>query len=162
MGAAGSHRSRDCSAGEIGRSTTRLGHPIPIPAIPGLIVGASVLEWRARSLARSELSRHAVWGTAAFLLGGAAGLALVGLVVYGGRIGQYELRPAAGVCRATPAEHGVTLILEVVAVGAGQVPRRIEGMAVTLNKFTGAGSQVTGLAPAPQGPGIPTSADDAL
>lgn len=46
-----------------------------MPAIPALLLAAGVLEWRARRAAGSELWRDVVWGTAAFVLPAAVGLA---------------------------------------------------------------------------------------
>jgi len=48
-----------------------------LPAIPALLIAAGVLEWRARRAAGSELWRHVAWGTAAFVLPAAVGLAAV-------------------------------------------------------------------------------------
>lgn len=48
-----------------------------LPAIPAFLAAAGVLEWRARRAAGSELWRHIVWGTAAFVLPTAVGLAVV-------------------------------------------------------------------------------------
>jgi hypothetical protein len=50
-----------------------LDAPLAIPAIPALLVAAGVLEWRARRAAQSELWRHVLWGTAAFVILAALG-----------------------------------------------------------------------------------------
>ena len=47
--------------------------PLAIPAVPALLVAAGVLEWRARRAFQSELWRHVVWGTAAFVIIAALG-----------------------------------------------------------------------------------------
>jgi len=47
--------------------------PLTIPAIPGFLVTAGVLEWRARRAAQSALWRHVLWGTAAFVITAALG-----------------------------------------------------------------------------------------
>ena len=47
--------------------------PLAIPAVPALLVAAGVLEWRARRAFQSELWRHVVWGTAAFVIPAALG-----------------------------------------------------------------------------------------
>ena len=46
-----------------------------IPAIPAILIAAGVLEWRARRAPGSRLWRQVAWGTAAFVLPAAVGLA---------------------------------------------------------------------------------------
>ena len=48
-----------------------------LPAIPALLIAAGVMEWRARRATSSELWRQVAWGTAAFALPAAVGLAAV-------------------------------------------------------------------------------------
>ena len=54
-----------------------VGTIFALPAIPALLIAAAVLEWRARRAPGSELWRHVAWGTTAFALPAAVGLAAV-------------------------------------------------------------------------------------